>query len=122
MEQKQKFLQDELDIQRKRPEKDRAYITLIEAMMDKDIQEETYLNTGRIMTSERWRRNFDRNFDKELRSDCYDVIRYAGGFIIQMLRPREWYLDFFDGSEPIQTPHISEAEKAIWKKVKSVFK
>jgi len=116
------FLSTEILIQKMRPNPDKHFIQSIQMLMDKEhMTKEEFVNTGRFMSKEYYLKEFvNHNY---FMSDVKDVMRYAGGYCIQVLPSGDWMFDTNDAheSDEVSTKYISKDVKEIEEKIWSNY-
>jgi len=113
------FLFTEILAQKLRKNPDKHYIQMIQMLSDKgQMTKEDFINTGRMMEKNYYFNEFGLRplFNKEVK----DVMRYAGGFCIQVLPTGEWLFDTNDANESdevstkYRSPKLSDVENELW--------
>lgn len=114
------FLSNEIIRQKLRNNTDKKYIQTIQNFFDKGVMsKEDFINTGRIMPKEMYLYEFKAN--KVFVNEVKDIIRYAGGYCIQILPTAEWLFDSNDNKEGDEVSTIfksdilSKVEDLMWK-------
>jgi hypothetical protein len=103
---------------------DKLYIQTLQKMQDGDMGLELFINTGRITPRELF---VHYNPKVRLRPDCKDVVRYVGGFYIQILKTGEFLLEINDADQSdemnsiIQNKSLDEVEEELWHRVARKF-
>lgn len=113
------FLSTEILAQKLRKNPDKHYIQSIQALYDKgEMTKENFINTGRLMKKEYYFAEFGAH--PHFFSDVKDIMRYAGGYCIQILPTGKWLFDTNDATESdevstkFKSDKLSEVEDALW--------
>lgn len=113
------FLSIEILAQKLRKNPDKHYIQMIQMLSDKgQMTKEDFINTGRMMEKSYYFNEFGHHplFNNEVK----DVMRYAGGFCVQVLPTGEWLFDTNDANESdevstkYRSPELSDVENELW--------
>lgn len=114
------FLSTEILAQKLRKNTDKHYIQSIQVLYDKgEMTKENFINTGRLMKKEYYFAEFGSH--PHFFSDVKDVMRYAGGYCIQILPTGVWLFDSNDATESdevstvFKSDKLSDVEDAVWK-------
>lgn len=102
----------------KRDHKDmEAYVRRLEMMLDKDIEFYDFIDTGiMVERGELERQEFLILFaNVELHPKCTDIMRYIGGYYIQMLTNGYFLFKPDPNEDGIQSMDIEEVEDYMWK-------
>jgi hypothetical protein len=103
---------------------DKLYIQTLQKMQDGDMSFELFINTGRITPRELFAHY---NPKARLRPDCKDVVKYVGGFYIQILKTGEFLLEINDADQSdemnsiIQDKSLDVVEEELWHRVARKF-
>jgi hypothetical protein len=103
---------------------DKLYIQTLQKMQDGEMSLELFINTGRITPRELFIRY---NPKARLRPDCMDVVRYVGGFYIQILKTGEFLLEINDADQSdemnsiIKDKSLDMVEEELWHRVARKF-
>lgn len=103
---------------------DKLYIQTLQKMQDENPSFELFINTGRIMPKELF-----LNYNKKIRLnfDCSDVVRYVGGFYVQILKTGEFLLEINDADQSdemntiIKDKSLDVIEEELWYRVARKF-
>lgn len=115
------FLATEILMQKLRKNPDKHYIMMMQMMSDKEeFTKDNFVNTGRIMEKSYYLHEFVNHsrFNHEVK----DIVRYAGGFCVQILPSGKFMFDTNDANEADEesTKYISEklsdVENKMWEK------
>jgi hypothetical protein len=119
MKQLTQFLSNEILVQKLRKNTDKHYIQSIQKMLDKEsMSKDDFINTGRLMPISIYLSEYGN--PSSFHKDVKDVMRYAGGFYIQILPTSEWLFDSNDANESdevsttFRSMKISDVEDAMW--------
>ncbi len=103
---------------------DKLYIQTLQKMQDGEMSLELFLNTGRITPRELF---LNYNPKSRLKPDCMDVVRYVGGFYIQILKTGEFLLEIIDADQSdemntiIKDKSLDVVEEELWHRVARKF-
>jgi hypothetical protein len=103
---------------------DKLYIQTLQKMQDGDMSFELFINTGRRTPRELFAHY---NPKARLRPDCKDVVKYVGGFYIQILKTGEFLLEINDADQSdemnsiIQDKSLDVVEEELWHRVARKF-
>jgi hypothetical protein len=113
------FLFTEILAQKLRKNPDKHYIQMIQTLSDKgQITKEDFINTGRMMEKNYYFSEF--GYHSLFSDEVKDVMRYAGGFCVQVLPTGEWLFDTNDANESdevstkYRSPKLSDVENELW--------
>lgn len=103
---------------------DKLYIQTLQKMQNENPSFELFINTGRIMPRELF-----LNYNKTIRlkPDCSDVVRYVGGFYIQILKTGEFLFEINDAelsdemNTIIKNKSLDIVEEELWHRVARKF-
>lgn len=111
------LIKQEIKLEKAKLKPDLHYLKLLKSIesMDK-LEFEVFSNTGRITPFDVFR---NENPNAKLHRECTDVVRYLGGFYIQMLKSGK-YIYQFDvlPSTTVQVEHksLDILELQMWQK------
>jgi hypothetical protein len=103
---------------------DKLYIQTLQKMQDGEMSFELFINTGRITPRELF---LNYNPKSRLKPDCMDVVRYVGGFYIQILKTGEFLLEISDADQSdemntiIKDKSLDVVEEELWHRVARKF-
>jgi hypothetical protein len=113
------FLFTEILAQKLRKNPDKHYIQMIQTLSDKgQMTKEDFINTGRMMEKNYYFSEF--GYHPLFSDEVKDVMRYAGGFCVQVLPTGEWLFDTNDANESdevstkYRSPKLSDVENELW--------
>lgn len=111
------LIKQEINNEKAKLKPDQHYLKLLKSIesMDK-IEFEIFSNTGRITPVDVFRSD---NPNAKLHSECTDVVRYLGGFYIQMLKSGKYIYEFdVKPSTIVQIEHksLDILEHQMWQK------
>ena len=113
------FLSTEVLVQKLRKSPDKHYIQMIQMLSDKGVMtKEDFINTGRLMEKKYYLSEFV--FHSFFSDEVKDVMRYAGGYCIQILPTGEWLFDSNDATEgdevstKFKSAKLTDVEDQIW--------
>lgn len=103
---------------------DLYYLKMLKSLENKgEVSFEMFSNTGRITPADVFK---NENPEDKLHSECTDVVRYLGGFFIQMLKSGKYIYEFdIKPSTKVQIEHksLDVLELQMWQKdVQDKFK
>tara|TARA_R110000868_G_scaffold27669_1_gene104699 strand:+ start:402 stop:773 length:372 start_codon:yes stop_codon:yes gene_type:complete len=103
---------------------DKLYIQTLQKIQDGEMSLDLFINTGRITPRELF---VHYNPKARLRPDCRDVVRYVGGFYIQILSTGEFLLEINDAEQSdemnsiIKDKSLDVVEEDLWYRVARKF-
>jgi len=103
---------------------DKLYIQTLQKMQDGEMSFDLFINTGRITPRELF---VHYNPSARLRPDCRDVVRYVGGFYIQILITGDFLLEINDAEQSdemnsiIKDKSLELVEEELWDRVARKF-
>jgi hypothetical protein len=113
------FLSTEILVQKLRKNTDKHYIQMIQTLSDKGVMtKEDFINTGRLMEKRYYLSEFV--FHSYFSDEVKDVMRYAGGYCVQILPTGEWLFDSNDASESdevstkFKSAKLTDVEDQLW--------
>jgi hypothetical protein len=113
------FLSTEILVQKLRKNTDKHYIQMIQTLSDKGVMtKEDFINTGRLMEKRYYLSEFV--FHSYFSDEVKDVMRYAGGYCIQILPTGEWLFDSNDATEgdevstKFKSAKLTDVEDQLW--------
>jgi hypothetical protein len=113
------FLSTEVLVQKLRKSPDKHYIQMIQMLSDKGVMtKEDFINTGRLMEKKYYLSEFV--FHSFFSDEVKDVMRYAGGYCIQILPTGEWLFDSNDAAESdevstkFKSRKLPDVEDQMW--------
>ena len=105
------LINDQIEQELMREKPNRSFVATLRVLSHPKtkITFAAFTNTARFLS-----RDFfaDECPNYPLHHGCLDVIRYAGGFIIQVLKTNEFYIQFEDGG--CYFNFIAQAEHGLW--------
>ena len=111
------FIKQEIKTEKAKLKPDQHYLKLLKAIeTNGKLEFETFSNTGRITPVDVFRSD---NPNAKLHSECTDVVRYLGGFYIQMLKSGKYIYEFdVKPSTIVQIEHksLDILEHQMWQK------
>lgn len=111
------LIKQEIKIENAKEKPDFYYLKMLKSFESKDeIPFEMFSNTGRIIPAEVFHEN---NPELKLSPECTDVIRYLGGFFIQMLKSGRYIYEYnVKPSIIVQIEHksLDIIELQMWQK------
>jgi hypothetical protein len=113
------FLSTEILVQKLRKNTDKHYIQMIQTLSDKGVMtKEDFINTGRLMEKRYYLSEFV--FHSYFSDEVKDVMRYAGGYCVQILPTGEWLFDSNDATESdevstkFKSAKLTDVEDQLW--------
>ena len=113
------FLSTEVLVQKLRKNPDKHYIQMIQTLSDKGVMtKDDFINTGRLMEKRYYLSEFV--FHSYFSDEVKDVMRYAGGYCIQILPTGEWLFDSNDAAESdevstkFKSAKLNDVEDQLW--------
>lgn len=103
---------------------DKLYIQTLQKIQDGEMSLDLFINTGRITPRELF---VHYNPKARLRPNCRDVVRYVGGFYIQILSTGEFLLEINDADQSdemnsiIKDKSLDVVEEDLWYRVARKF-
>lgn len=113
------FLSTEVLVQKLRKNPDKHYIQMIQTLSDKGVMtKDDFINTGRLMEKRYYLSEFV--FHSYFSDEVKDVMRYAGGYCVQILPTGEWLFDSNDATEgdevstKFKSAKLTDVEDQLW--------
>lgn len=113
------FLSTEILVQKLRKNTDKHYIQMIQTLSDKGVMtKDDFINTGRLMEKRYYLSEFV--FHSYFSDEVKDVMRYAGGYCVQILPTGEWLFDSNDATEgdevstKFKSAKLTDVEDQLW--------
>lgn len=111
------LIKQEIKIESAKEKPDFYYLKMLKSLESKDeIAFEMFSNTGRIIPADVFHKN---NPKSKINPECTDVIRYLGGFFIQMLKSGRYIYEYdAKPSIKVQIEHnsLDVLELQMWQK------
>lgn len=111
------LIKQEIKTEKAKVKPDEHYLKLLKAIeSNRKMEFETFSNTGRITPVEVFK---NENPNSIIHSECTDVVRYLGGFYIQMLKSGKYLYEFdVQPSTTVQIEHksLNILEQQMWQK------
>jgi hypothetical protein len=118
------IISDEIIKEKLKDKPDKLYIQTLQKMEESNPSFELFVNTGRITPRELFVHYHPK---VRLMPDCLDVVRYVGGFYIQILKTGEFLLEINDADQSdemnsiIKDKSLELVEEELWHRVARKF-
>lgn len=111
------FIKQEIEIENAKTKPDLYYLKALKNIQSKGKMDfEAFSNTGRIIPVEVFK---TENPNAKINLNCTDIVRYLGGFYIQMLKSGKYIYEFnLKPSTTVQIEHksLDILELQMWQK------